>query len=334
MRWLLPATIALLAAIYQISLARFVQQNHGDMVHYGLEILLYAVVYPIVFWFLLGIVSMWVKQKEQAEAEVYRLNIDLQQLVEQRTAELEAKAEALTEANRRLQELDRLKSEFVSLVSHELRAPLTNVRGAIELMEKSCSAPDATCSKMFSLVSDQTSRLGRVIDDVLNISRIESGELHLSFTAVDISQLADKAIDNISTRQTGQIFRQFIRKKLPMVWADADRLYEVIANLLDNAAKYSPPQSEIVLEVDTIDRAGVVSVRDIGPGIPLEEQDKIFEKFYRIDQGDARETYGYGLGLFLCRRLVEAMNGRIWVESEVGQGATFRFSLPLAKDTL
>jgi signal transduction histidine kinase len=332
MRWLLPAAIALLAAIYQISLARFVRENHGDMVHYGLEILLYAVVYPIVFWFLLGIVSMWVKQKEQAEAEVYRLNIDLQQLVEQRTAELEAKAEALTEANRRLQELDRLKSEFVSLVSHELRAPLTNVRGAIELMEKSCSAPDATCSKMFSLVSDQTSRLSRVIDDVLNVSRIESGELHLSLTAVDIAQLADRVIDDISTRQTGHIFRQFKRKNLPMVWADADRLYEVIANLLDNAAKYSPAQSEIVLEVETIDRAGVVSVRDTGPGIPREEQDKIFEKFYRLDQGDARETYGYGLGLFLCRQLVEAMNGRIWVDSEEGQGATFRFSLPLAKD--
>jgi signal transduction histidine kinase len=104
----------------------------------------------------------------------------------------------------------------------------------------------------------------------------------------------------------------------------------VVANLVDNAAKYSPPHGEVVLEVHTEGQEAVVSVSDSGPGIPPEEQGHIFEKFHRLDSGDAKETYGYGLGLYLCRRLVEAMNGRIWVESEPGEGATFRFALPHA----
>src|SRR5512134_426844 len=123
-----------------------------------MEVFLYATIAPIAMWFVLGMVLTWVEQKEQAEAEVYRLNIELQQRVEERTRELRAKAEALTAANERLQELDQLKSEFVSLVSHELRAPLTNVRGAIELMENGCPAINTTCSQMFNVVSEQTGR--------------------------------------------------------------------------------------------------------------------------------------------------------------------------------
>ncbi|RPJ37362.1 MAG: ATP-binding protein [Planctomycetaceae bacterium] len=125
------------------------------------------------------------------------------------------------------------------------------------------------------------------------------------------------------------MFRRPTGTDHPRVWADADWLYEVVANLVDNAAKYSPPHSEVALDVHIEGQAAVISVGDSGPGIPPEEQGLIFEKFHRLDSGDAKETYGYGLGLYLCRRLVEAMDGRIWVESEPGHGATFRFALPL-----
>lgn len=329
MHWTLPAAIALLAAAYQIGPGRYVHEHYGDWAHYGMEVFLYGAMAPIVMWFVLGIVRTWVQQKEQAEAEVYHLNIELQQRVEDRTRELRAKAEELTAANERLQELDRLKSEFVSLVSHELRAPLTNVRSAIELMELSCPAVNATCSQMFDIVGGQIGRLGRLVDDVLNISRIEAGGLSLTYAAVDIAQTAERAVNDIAARQTGHVFRQQGSAVHPRVWADADRLYEVVANLVDNAAKYSPPRSEVILEVHTEGQEAVISVSDSGPGIPPEEHGHIFEKFHRLDSGDAKETYGYGLGLYLCRRLVESMNGRIWVESEPGHGATFRFSLPL-----
>jgi len=332
-RWMLPAAIALLAAVYQIGFARYVHEHYGDLAHYAMEVFLYATIAPIVTWFVLGIVRTWIEQKEQAEAEVHRLNIELQQRVEERTRELRAKAKALTAANERLEELDRLKSEFVSLVSHELRGPLTNVRGAIELMEDGCPALNATCSRMFNVVSEQIGHLGRLVDDVLNVTRIESGDLSLIYTAVDVVEIAERAVADIAARQTGHLFRRPGGAFHPRVRADADRLYEVVANLVDNAAKYSPPRSEVILEVHTEGQEAVISVSDGGPGIPPEEHSRIFEKFHRLDSGDARGTYGYGLGLYICRRLVEAMHGRIWVESEPGHGATFRVALPLVAPT-
>ena len=198
-------------------------------------------------------------------------------------------------------------------------------------MEDSCPALNKTCSQMFKIVGEQIGRLGRLVDDVLNVSRMEAGGLSLTYTAVDMVQIAERAVDDITTRQTSHVFRRPDCTVHPYVWADADRLYEVVANLVDNAAKYSPPHSEVVLEVYPEGQVAVLSVSDNGPGIPPEEHEIIFEKFHRLDSGDAKETYGYGLGLYLCRRLVEAMNGRIWVESKPGQGATFRFALPLVE---
>jgi len=329
----LPATISFLAIFYQISLARYVHEHYGDWAHYTMEVILYATAGPIALWFVLGIVRTWLKQKEQAEAEVIRLNIELQGRVEERTRELQAKAEALTAANERLQELDRLKSEFVSLVSHELRAPLTNVRGAFELMVDDCPSLNATCDQMVRVVAEQIGRLGRLVDDVLNVSRIESSGLSLTFAVVDIVQIAKRAVNDVAARQTCHAFRWQDGAAHPRAWADGDRLYEVVANLVDNAAKYSPPCSEVVLQVNTEGQEAVISVSDSGPGIPPEEHDHIFDKFHRLDTGDAKETYGYGLGLYLCRRLLEAMDGRIWVESEPGCGTTFRFALPLVTIT-
>ena len=329
MHWMLPATIGIFAAAYQIGAARYVYDHFGEWAHYGMEVFLYGAMAPIVIWFVLRIVRAWVEQKEQAEAEVYRLNIELQQRVDERTRELKTKADELIAANERLQELDLLKSEFVSLVSHELRAPLTNMRSAVELMENACPVINETCTQMFDIVAEQIERLGRMVDEVLNVSRIEAGELHLTCTGVDIMQIAERAVDTISAGMTGHTFRRPDCDVRPRVWADADRLYEVVANLVDNAAKYSSPQSEVVLTLHTQGQEAILSVSDSGPGIPLEEQGHIFEKFHRLDSGDAKETYGYGLGLYLCRRLVEAMNGRIWVVSEPGRGTTFHFSLPL-----
>lgn len=328
MHWALPAAIAILAAVYQIGPARYVHENFGPWAHYGMEVILYATVGPIILWFVLGIVRTWIQQKEQAEAEVYRLNLELQQRVEERTRELQAKAEELTAANERLKELDQLKSEFVSLVSHELRAPLTNVRSAFELMETGCPALNATCTQMFKIVSEQIGHLGRLVDSVLNVSRLEAGELSLTYAAVDIVQIAERAVDDIAACHTSHIFRRVNRVVHPRVWADADWLYKVVANLVDNAAKYSPPGSDVILEAYNEGQETVISVSDSGPGIPIEEQGYIFEKFHRLNTGDSKKTYGYGLGLYLCRQLIEAMGGRIWVESEPGHGATFRFALP------
>ncbi len=330
LQWALPAAITVLAALYQLGPARYVHDHFGAWSHYALEVFFYGTTGPIVMWLILRLVREWVEQKELAEAEVYRLNVELQQRVDERTRELREKAEALTAANEQLKELDRLKSEFVSLVSHELRAPLTNVRGAIELMEGGCPALNPTCTRMFKVVSAQIGRLGRMVDDVLNVSRIETGGLTLAPAAVDVVWVADRVVDEFAARHARRKFRRPRGTIHPRLWADADRLHEVIANLVDNAVKYSPEDGEVGVAVEVQEKEGIVSVSDRGPGIPLEEQSRVFEKFHRLDSSDAKETYGYGLGLYLCRRLVEAMGGRIWVESELDHGATFRFALPLA----
>lgn len=329
-QWALPAIITVLAALYQLGPARYVHDNFGDWSHYALEVLFYGTTGPIVVWATLRLVRQWVEQKEQAEAEVYRLNAELQQRVDERTHELRAKNAALAAANAQLQELDRLKSEFVSLVSHELRAPLTNVRGAVELMEGGCPALNPTCTRMFKIVSEQIGRLGRMVDEVLNVSRIEAGGLALAREAADVVRIADRVVEEFAARHTHRQFRRPHEATSVCVWADPDRLHEVITNLVDNAVKYAPEDGEVLVAVEVRDGEGILSVSDSGPGIPSEEQGRIFEKFHRLDSGDSKETYGYGLGLYLCRRLVEAMGGRIWVESEPGQGATFRFALPLA----
>ena len=329
-RWL-PITVMAVAALYQLGPARYIHNHYGDWAHYGLEILFYGTAGPVFIWLTLRVVREWVEQKEQAEAEVYRLNSELQQRVEERTGELKQKADALEAANIQLQELDQIKSEFVSLVSHEFRAPLTNMRGALELMGESCITANSTCNRMLGIVNAEVDRLARLVEDVLNVSRIEAGELKLTCEKVNAVQAVNQVLDEFTARNTRQKFHSYSGSVRPYLWADLDRLHQVIANLIDNAVKYSPENSEVTVSIELNGEEGILSVADHGPGIPLTEQSRLFQKFSRLDSQDDKETYGYGLGLYLSRRLIEGMHGRIWVESEPGRGATFRFALPLAK---
>jgi signal transduction histidine kinase len=328
---LLPIAVMVIAALYQFGPARFIHDRYGDWAHYGLEVLFYGTVGPIFLWVTFRVVRVWVEQKEQAEAEVYRLNSELQQRVEERTSELKQKADALEAANLQLQKLDQIKSEFVSLVSHEFRAPLTNVRGALELMGDSCITASSTCNRMLRIVNAEVDRLGRLVEDVLNVSRIEAGELKFTCVEVDVVQVIYQVVDEFMAHHVSRKIQPRIGAVSYVLWADVDRLHQVIANLIDNAVKYSPENSEVTVSIESNGAEGVLSVSDHGPGIPIMEQSHLFQKFYRLDSRDDRVTYGYGLGLYLSRRLIEAMNGRIWVESTPGHGATFRFALPLAK---
>lgn len=327
---LLPLAVLAVAILYQLGPARFIHDKYGAWTHYALEILFYGTAGPVFLWIIFGVVRGWVEQKEHAEDEVHRLNSELQRLVDERTAELKQKADALEAANLQLQKLDLIKSEFVSLVSHEFRAPLTNMQGALELMGDSCVSINSTCNRMLGVVTAEVNRLGRLVEDVLNVSRIEAGELKLVSEAVDVAKLVNQILDEFAARNVGRKLHYLSESPHYILWADPDRLHEVIANLIDNAVKYSPENSEVTVSMGLHGEEGILSVSDHGPGIPVEEQSHLFQKFYRLDSRDDKETYGYGLGLYLSRRLIEGMNGKIWVESEPGHGATFRFALPLA----
>jgi signal transduction histidine kinase len=318
------------AASYQFGPARFIHDNYGDWAHYWLEVLFYGTTGPIFLWLTLRVVRVWIEQKEQAEAEVYRLNSELQQRVEERTAELKKKAEALETANIELQKLDEIKSEFVSLVSHEFRAPLTNMRGAAELMRDNCVVLNATCDRMLGIVNAEVGRLSRLVEDVLSVSRIEAGELKPLCVEVNAEEVVNQVLHEFMARGVHRKLHYLPASIRPILRADRDYLHQVIANLVDNAVKYSPENSEVTVSIELCGDNGVLSIANSGPGIRVEAQPRLFQKFYRLDTGDDKETYGYGLGLYLCRRLVEGMNGKIWVESAAGHGAIFRFTLPLA----
>jgi len=272
-----------------------------------------------------------ITNRKRREEEIRRLNTSLNEQVAERTRELAEKVEQLARANADLQKLDQMRSEFVSLVSHQIRAPLTNMRGAIERLQSRCGAVDATCNRILGILREETDRLARLVDDVLNAERIESGRLALHVEPLSAVSFMQQAAEQIRARGSGRRIRLPFAPILPPVLADPDCVLGMLVNLLDNADKYTPPDGEVSVEVAASDLEVTISVRDSGPGLAPADLERVFEKFYRADGSDAQRAYGYGIGLYICRKLAEAQGGRIWAENHPGGGAVFSFTLPAAR---
>jgi signal transduction histidine kinase len=240
-----------------------------------------------------------------------------------------------------------MKSEFVSVVSHELRTPLTSILGYTELLQAR-EFPAHERRELIDTVWKQASHLSNLVEDLLNVSRLDAGRIALSRWALPLSQLVkeltaqlNKALDQSRHRLLFDV-----SEHLPPVYADRDRVRQILGNLLSNAIKYSPQGGEIVLRADILrtpppsapplppEPAMLITVSDPGIGIPAEELPRIFERFYRVDNSNTRKIGGTGLGLAITQALVELHGGRIWVESTPGEGSTFFFTLPLATDSL
>jgi two-component system sensor histidine kinase KdpD len=277
----------------------------------------------------MSIILRDITNRRQREKEIHRLNTRLNEQVAQRTRDLAEKIEKLAEANEELQKLDQMRSEFVSLVSHQIRAPLTNMNGAVQRMQASCQDINPTCARMFDVFEQQITRLDRLVQDVLNTTRIETGQLALHPEPVSVLPIVRQLVEQTRARMADRQFHLPTKPGLPLVYADRDRLAETLSNLLDNADKYSPPGTEIDVEVRANQDGVIVSVRDHGPGLPPGAAERVFDKFYRTDSSDAQYVYGYGLGLYVCRQLIEAQNGRIWAENHPHGGAIFSFILPV-----
>lgn len=275
-----------------------------------------------------------ITSRRQREEEIRRLNQGLNEQVAERTRELDEKISQLARANADLQKLDQTRAEFVSLVSHQLRAPLTNMSGAVEHIRVSCSAQAPACSRMLAILDQQTARLDRLVEGVLSTARIEAGELTFHSEPISIHPLAHQMVEQFRARQLGRMVHLTQKPGLPLVFADRDRVAEVMTNLLDNASKYSPQETDIFVDLRADQDEVTVSIRDLGEGIPPEDRERIFEKFYRTDSSDSQAAYGYGLGLYVCSQLVEAMGGRIWEENHSEGGAVFSFSLPAWQERL
>ena len=230
-------------------------------------------------------------------------------------------------------EAEQLKDEFVSLVSHELRTPLTSIKGAARtLLRHYSSLDDATRRELLRDVDEESDRLHRLVENLLDFSRAEAGVLRLATEPVHMGKLAARVVKEMRSRAPTHGFDLNFPSELPPVEADPLRVEQVLRNLLDNAVKYSMPGGLIELRGRISGDKLEVSVRDQGIGIRPEDLNRVFGRFQRADDSAQARGPGVGLGLAICRRLVEAHGGRIWVESEPGVGSTFFFTLPIVQE--
>ena len=227
--------------------------------------------------------------------------------------------------------LERMKNDFISTVSHELRTPLAAIYGAAMTMGRTDPGIRERQGELLGVIAAETERLARTIDDVLWASRLEAGALHVSIESCEPAELVEGVVSAARAHLPPNLELEVgLAEPLPRVAADPDRVRQVLANLLDNAVKYSPDGGKIRLTAEPNGRWVRFAVHDEGLGIPPAERDRVFEKFYRLDPDLTRGVGGTGLGLYICRELAEHMDGRVTVAPNGSKGSTFAVELPIA----
>ena len=229
----------------------------------------------------------------------------------------------------RTREAEQLRSTFLSVVSHELQTPIAIIKGyASTLAREDAHLDTAALRERLHAIEEEADRLNHLVGNVLYVSRIQAGGLTMERGELDLSEMTRSVVRRFHARSPDRKISARFPAETPLVYADRGRIEEVLLNLLDNAVKYSPRGEDIRVRGQVTDDEVIVSVTDAGQGIPLREQERIFERFQQLDNSASRRTPGTGLGLYICRAIVEAHGGRIWVQSELGVGSTFFFSLP------
>ena len=250
-------------------------------------------------------------------------------------SELQKSNELLQEANRKLQAVDKMKTDFISVVSHELRTPLTTVKSFVELILMKPDMSEQRKAKFIGTINVEIDRLTRLLADLLDLARIESGSINWRFEEVCLDDIINHSVASLGPliESKGQSLTTSFSPPRTRLTGDRDRLIQVVTNLLSNAVKYTPPGGAVHVSVRReTDPAGwiVVEISDTGTGIPAEELDLIFVKFQRAGDPLTSSIEGTGLGLAIVRQIVEFHGGRVWAASTPGKGSTFTFTLPFA----
>src|SRR5512133_40727 len=232
--------------------------------------------------------------------------------------------------------LEAMRTEFVATVSHELRTPLASLHGAAMTLRQRHERLDAdTQDELLDMIAEQSKRLAELVEEILLTGQLDAGSLRVASEPFDPEQLVRTVVEEARHRTSeGTSLEISAPTVLPYVVGDGVRTHQVLANLIDNAIKYSPGGGRVEVAAEQDGESIRFSVRDEGLGIPVGEQDRIFEKFYRLDPDNRHGVGGSGLGLYICRELVHSMKGRLWVESAPARGATFVFELPIAEPLL
>ncbi|HEX4646289.1 MAG TPA: ATP-binding protein [Verrucomicrobiae bacterium] len=232
----------------------------------------------------------------------------------------------------RLKQLENTRQEFVANVSHELRTPLSLIKGFVETLLDGAKDDPELATRFLRTIEKHTDRLTYLIEDLLTISRLESGQIVMNLHQVGLRDEVARVMDDLQSRAVEKNVR--LENTLPadlLACADADRLQQVLFNLIENAIKYGRQDGVVSIGGKSNSHSNVeLWVRDDGPGIPDEARERIFERFYRVDRARSRETGGTGLGLSIVKHIVQAHGGEVWVKSKLGAGTTFYFTLPQA----
>lgn len=230
-----------------------------------------------------------------------------------------------------LRRLERVRQDFVANVSHEFKTPLTAIQGFAETLLAGALDDPENNRRFLEIIRNHATRLARLTNDLLKLARIEAGKLELEFSSVGLLELIEACTETtlLKANRKEITLEITVPPQLPAVRGDAALLRDVLQNLLDNAIQYTPARGHISVAASATAREAVITVSDTGIGIPLADSERIFERFYRVDAARSREAGGTGLGLSIAKHIVEAHGGKLWVESTVGQGSKFSFSLPL-----
>lgn len=240
-------------------------------------------------------------------------------------------AEAFNRMAGEMEGLERLRRDLVANVSHELKTPISALRAHLENLLDEVEEPNPA---VLTVMLQQCDRLTRLVDQLLDLSRMESGDLPLALEPVRLGALVDRVMEEVAVARPERArtlhLRNDVPPELPPVNADPERIHQVLFNLLDNAFRFTPDGGSVTVRATRGDDVCEVSVQDTGPGIPEEHLPLVFERFYRVDPSRSRDDGGTGIGLAIARSIVDAHGGRIWAESVEGKGSTFRFMLPLS----
>jgi two-component system phosphate regulon sensor histidine kinase PhoR len=229
-------------------------------------------------------------------------------------------------------EAERMRTALVSTVSHELRSPLTAIKGYVDSLLDGGPWDEATEREFLDIIAASAEKLAVLVDNLLDAAKLEAGVLRMEMEPVRVERIAQQVLDHRRRLAPSHELRLEVDDNLPLAEADPIRLEQILVNLVDNAIKYSPAGGPVTVRITGGDSI-TVRVSDQGVGIAQEDADRLFERFFRVDNGLARSTKGVGLGLYICKSLIEGHGGRIWVESAPGRGSTFAFTLPRPANT-
>lgn len=323
--FILVPSIVLYGTLVAIAFAFW---NKGDFVMSGLllAVVIISVIIQMVY------TKLIVSKYHKVNVETLSKTKSLLEEQEQIGKMLIRRDLELTRANEKLQKLDKQKSEFIGVVAHQLRTPLSGIKWTISMVLNEELKSKEERNSFLKKAYESNDRVIQLVNDMLLADRIESASEKYVFTSVQLTRLLDEVLFEIMPKiseKKGSVRVDNIEKALPEVRADSTKIRAVLQNLLENSAKYIKNEGNIVMRLDVVDKFVQFSVKDDGMGIPLEQQSNIFTRFFRGSNAMKMITEGSGLGLFIARSIVNSHGGKIWFESEEDKGTTFFFTLPI-----